>query len=304
MKKFRKLKETNILALRKSVNEKIVFGIAFLLFCVYAFSLLFPLVHLLTTSLKDYYTYITVGDSFTLPPFDRIDFANYIDALKEMYLLDSYMRPIYLYEMLWNSVWYTVGSSMLGVLFSAFTAYALTKYQFHGRNLIYAIIIFTMTIPIIGSTGSTLKLLSTLGIYNTPFFLLTACSGFGFNFMILYGFFKSLPWSFAEAVFIDGGSDFTAFFRIMLPQAKSAIFTLVIMAWIGAWNDYTTALLYLPDFPTIASGLYRVQDKAITSGDIPVYFAGLVLSIIPVIVIFSCCSDTIMKNFTLGGLKG
>lgn len=304
MKKFKKVKDTNILAQRNTVTEKIVFGIAFIFFALYAFSLLFPLAHLLTTSIKDYYTYITVGNSFTFPPFNRIDFKNYIDALNQMYLLDSYMRPIYLYEMFWNSVWYTLGSSMLGVLFSSFVAYALTKYRFPGRNVIYAVIIFTMTIPIIGSTGSTLKLLSDLHIYNTPLFLLTACSGFGFNFMILYGFFKSLPWSFAEAVFIDGGSDFTAFFRIMLPQAKSAIFTLVIMAWIGAWNDYTTALLYLPDFPTIASGLYRVQDKAIKSGDIPVYYAGLVLSIIPVIVLFSCCSDTIMKNFTLGGLKG
>jgi ABC-type glycerol-3-phosphate transport system permease component len=224
---------------------------------------------------------------------------NYIDVFK---LLE--VKQTNMIGMIGNTLWWVFGATFLSIFSVTLVAYAVTRYRFPGRNVIYAVIIFTMTIPIIGSTGSTLKLLSDLHIYNTPLFLLTACSGFGFNFMILYGFFKSLPWSFAEAVFIDGGSDFTAFFRIMLPQAKSAIFTLVIMAWIGAWNDYTTALLYLPDFPTIASGLYRVQDKAIKSGDIPVYYAGLVLSIIPVIVLFSCCSDTIMKNFTLGGLKG
>ncbi len=303
---MKNVKESNILS-KRSRYEKILFAFVFAIFALYALSLLFPLFYLFMTSFKDSYAYetdIINGSLFALPKLGELDFKNYVEALNKMFIIDTYGREIYLYEMFFNSVWYTLGSSFGGVLVSSFTAYALSKYKFVGRNAIYAVIIFTMTIPIIGSTGSTLKLLSTLGIYNTPFFLITALSGFGFNFMILYGFFKSLPWSYAEAVFIDGGGHFTAFFKIMLPQAKASIITLVIMAGIGAWNDYTTSLLYMPDFPTIASGLYRVQEVAVDTGDIPMYFAGLTLSIVPVIVLFSCCSDTIMKNFTMGGLKG
>lgn len=303
---MKKVKETNILS-KRSPYERILFGIVFVIFAIYALSLLYPLTYLVTTSFKDSYIYetdIINGKLFALPKLAELDALNYSEALSKMFIMDTYGREIYLYEMFFNSIWYTIGSSLGGVLVSSFTAYALSKYRFIGRNAIYAVIIFTMTIPIIGSTGSTLKLLSTLGIYNTPFFLMTALSGFGFNFMILYGFFKSLPWSYAEAVFIDGGGHFTAFFKIMLPQAKASIITLVIMAGIGAWNDYTTSLLYMPDFPTIASGLYRVQEVAVDTGDMPMYFAGLTLSILPVIVLFSCCSDTIMKNFTMGGLKG
>lgn len=303
---MKKVKETNILS-KRSAYERILFGIVFVIFAIYAISLLYPLFYLCTTSFKDSYIYetdIINGKLFALPKLGELDFMNYPEALNKMFIMNTYGREIYLYEMFFNSIWYTIGSSLGGVLVSSFTAYALSKYKFIGRNAIYAVIIFTMTIPIIGSTGSTLKLLSTLQIYNTPMFLITALSGFGFNFMILYGFFKSLPWSYAEAVFIDGGGHFTAFFKIMLPQAKASIITLVIMAGIGAWNDYTTSLLYMPDFPTIASGLYRVQEVAVDTGDMPMYFAGLMLSIIPVIVLFSCCSDTIMKNFTMGGLKG
>ena len=303
---MKKVKEKNILS-KRSPYERILFGIVFVIFAIYALSLLFPLSYLFTTSLKESYAYemdIINGKLFALPKLTELDFMNYSEALNKMFILNTYGREIYLYEMFFNSVWYTLGSSFGGVLVSSFTAYALAKYKFVGRNAIYAVIIFTMTIPIMGSTGSTLKLLTSLNIYNTPLFLITALSGFGFNFMILYGFFKSLPWSYAEAVFIDGGGHFTAFFKIMLPQAKAAITTLVIMAGIGAWNDYTTSLLYMPDFPTIASGLYRVQEVAEDTGDIPMYFAGLTLSIVPVIVLFSCCSDTIMKNFTMGGLKG
>ena len=303
---MKKVKETNILSKRSSY-ERILFGFVFLIFAIYALSLLYPLFYLFTTSFKDCYVYetdIMNGKLFVLPKLGELDFLNYFEALSKMFIMDTYGREIYLYEMFFNSIWYTIGSSLGGVLVSSFTAYALSKYRFVGRNAIYAVIIFTMTIPIIGSTGSTLKLLSTLQIYNTPFFLITALSGFGFNFMILYGFFKSLPWSYAEAVFIDGGGHFTAFFKIMLPQAKASMITLFIMAGIGAWNDYTTSLLYMPDFPPIATGLYRVQEVAKDTGDMPMYFAGLVMSIVPVIVLFSCCSDTIMKNFTMGGLKG
>lgn len=303
---MKKVKETNILS-QRSTYEHIVFGFVFVIFALYALSLLFPLFYLFMTSFKDSYAYemdIINKKLFALPKLNEFDYQNFPEALSKMFVMNTYGRPIYLYEMFFNSMWYTIGSSLGGVLVSSFTAYALAKYRFIGRNAIYAVIIFTMTIPIIGSTGSTLKLLSTLRIYNTPLFLFTALSGFGFNFMILYGFFKSLPWSYAEAVFIDGGGHFTAFFKIMLPQSKASIITLFIMASIGAWNDYTTSLLYMPDFPTIASGLYRVQEVAVDSGDMPLYFAGLTLSIVPVIVLFACCSDTIMKNFTVGGLKG
>lgn len=303
---MKKVKETNILSKRSSY-ERILFGFVFVIFAIYALSLLYPLFYLFTTSFKDCYVYetdIMNGKLFVLPKLGELDFLNYFEALSKMFIMDTYGREIYLYEMFFNSIWYTIGSSLGGVLVSSFTAYALSKYRFVGRNAIYAVIIFTMTIPIIGSTGSTLKLLSSLKIYNTPFFLITALSGFGFNFMILYGFFKSLPWSYAEAVFIDGGGHFTAFFKIMLPQAKASMITLFIMAGIGAWNDYTTSLLYMPDFPPIATGLYRVQEVAKDTGDMPMYFAGLVMSIVPVIILFSCCSDIIMKNFTMGGLKG
>ena len=80
--------------------------------------------------------------------------------------------------------------------------------------------------------------------------------------------------------------------------------TLTIMAFIGAWNDYQTPLLFMPDFPTMASGIYLAQTSIMRAGDYPLYYAGLVISIVPIVVLFSCFSNTIMKNFTVGGLKG
>ena len=63
-------------------------------------------------------------------------------------------------------------------------------------------------------------------------------------------------------------------------------------------------ILYLPSYPTLASGLYTYQSNAIRGVNFPVYFAGVIISLIPVIVIFACFSDLMMKNMSVGGLKG
>lgn len=105
-------------------------------------------------------------------------------------------------------------------------------------------------------------------------------------------------------MFVDGGGHFTVFFKIMLPQALTPMLALAILSGIGEWNDYLTPLLYLPDFPTVASGIYQIKLESASRGDTPSYFAGLTLSVAPVLVLYACFSDTIMKNFNMGGLKG
>ena len=106
------------------------------------------------------------------------------------------------------------------------------------------------------------------------------------------------------ASFVDGGGHWTVFFKIMLPIAKVPILTLAVMSAIGSWNDYMTMLLYMPSYPTIASGLYLLSSTLPRLGNAPLYYAALVISVIPVLAIYATCSDMIMNNFTMGGLKG
>lgn len=185
-----------------------------------------------------------------------------------------------------------------------FRAYALSKYQFPGRSAIYATAIFVMIIPIVGSMPSFYILVNTLHITNSPFFLITAASGFGFNFIVMYGFFKNISWSYAEAGFIDGAGNWRVFLSIMIPQAKPAIVSLFIIACIGSWNDYMTPLVYLPDFPTLSTGLFLFKATSPTSNDEPVYFAGILVSMIPILILFVLFQETIMSNMVAGGLKG
>ncbi len=300
-------KEERTILTRRSKGEKIVFGIVFTIFAIYAVSLMLPFVFMIFNSLKggeEYIGDIAVGKTF-FPPVKAF-FENYIDAFKALKVTDFNGKEINFLQMLFNSMWYTILFVGAGVIASSMTAYIVAKYRFRGRRLIDGIAIFSMTIPIIGTTGSALAMYNTLGIYNTPLLpILIGFGGFGFNFLVLRGFFSNLPWSYAESVFVDGGGHMTVFFRIMMPQAKPCLVTLFIMAFITTWNDYQTLLLYMPSYPTLSSGLYLVQ-RSLTRNpfEYPVYFAGLMVSVVPIAILFSLFSDVIMSNFTVGGLKG
>ncbi len=302
-----KMKKKSILEQRTKA-ERVVYIIIFILFAIYALSLLYPMFYLFVNSFQDALGYQEIlsieGNPFSLP--EKWHFKNYLTAFDNMYVpAVSTNRDIKLLEMFFNSFWIAAAGILGNLLSSAFSAYSISRYKFVGRNLIYGIAIFSMTVPVMGSMAANFKLMTDLKLYNTPFLpIVTAFGGFGFNFLLLYGFFKNISWSYAESVFIDGGGHFTVFFKIMLPQARTPIFTLAIMASIGAWNDYMGPLLYLPDFPTVASGLYRIQTSLERQGDYPIIFASLFLSAIPVVVVFSIFSDKIMTNFTIGGLKG
>ena len=299
-------KEVSILN-KRSKSEKIVYAIVFAIFCLYAISLILPFLFVISNSLKDGWEYFYDSldrTTFHLP--DKAHFENYLLAFTEMQAPNSKGESIFLPQMFFNSIWYTVFYVGAGVFASSITAYIVAKYRFAGRNIIDGIAIFSMTIPVIGTTAAMLKLQSILRIDNMPLLpLLIGFSGFGFNFLVLRGFFANLPWSYAESVFVDGGGHLTVFFKIMLPQAIPCILTLFLMSFITTWNDYQTLLLYMPDYPTLASGLYRIELSILRDTEkYPMYYAGLMISMVPVVVLFAVFSDTIMSNFTVGGLKG
>lgn len=299
-------KEDTAILYQRTKGERVVYGVMFFLFLIYAASLVFPLIYMIINSLEsslDYTQKLINGNVLSFPK--KMHFENYSTALDGMFMVDSVGRNIYLPEMFFNSLWYCICLIGEGIFMSCCTGYVLSKYRFKTKKFIYACVIFSMTLPIVGTTGANFKLMSDLGIYNSPFYaIITGCGGFGFSFLVMYGFFKSVSWSYAEAVFIDGGGHYSVFFRIMLPQAMPIAITLCITNFIGVWNDYMTPLLYLPDYPTVASGIYRIGSSFTRAGDRPAYFAGLVISMLPVLAVFIGCSNIIMKNMAVGGLKG
>ena len=280
----------------RGIGKKIIMNIIFVCFLLYAISLIYPLIWAFLSSLKTSTEYMTTN-KINLP--QTWEFYNYVKAFQRLNIDGNNM-----FTMLFNSIWFTVGGSFVGMAVSTMVAYVVAKYRFPGGQTIYWIAIVTMMIPVVGSMPSQFKVYTALGIIESPLLLIAFAGGFGFNFMILYSFFKSLPSSYIEAGFIDGAGHFTCFFRIMIPQAIPVVSALAIVSAIGFWNDYNTPLLFLKNFPTLSSGLYMYQIINTRNLDMPTLFAGILMSMIPIVALFTVFQNSIMDISLSGGLKG
>lgn len=268
----------------------------FIGFTAYAISLIYPLVWAFLSSLKESAEYMT-QNKMDLPQLWKFD--NYLKAFEGLNIDGKNM-----FDMFFNSIWFSIGGTLAGVGVSCMTAYAVSKYRFPGSKLIYWTAVISMMIPIVGSLPSQFKVYTALGIIETPWLLLAFMNGFGFNFLVLHSFFESLPRSYMEAAFIDGAGHFTCFLRVMLPQAKSPVMALSIVSFINFWNDYTTPLLFLKEYPTLSSGIYMYQVINTRILDMPVLFAGIILTAIPVVVLYALFQNKIMNISLEGGIKG
>ncbi|MBQ8323008.1 MAG: carbohydrate ABC transporter permease [Clostridia bacterium] len=280
---------------RRGITEKATFAIAFLIFTIYAFIMIYMILWVAMSSFKTNREFYR--DPFALPAVWQ--FKNYISAFEELRF-----NGVNFIGMTFNSIWYSLGLTVIHILACSATGYVFAKYEFGAKKTMMSIAILAMVIPIIGSLPAQYKLMHDLNLVDSPLVLVTALAGFGMHFIIMKSYFQSLSWSYAEAAFIDGATHFGVFFKIMLPMAKGPALALGIRAFIGYWNDYYSPLLYLDEMPTLSTGLYLYRLELNYASNEPVYFAGVVMSMIPVFVLFTIFSEQIMNNVVAGGLKG
>ena len=286
---------TDIPIQRTKKKVSVVMLVASIVFGIYALSLIVPLVWGVMMSFQDRLAYITDKTSFPNP----MKFSNYVQAFTELQASGNNM-----FAMIFNSAWYSILSPVISVFTTLMASYVCAKYKFILNKIVYWVAIITMMIPISGSLPASIRLSQALGVYDSPLTLVTAIGGLGSNFVIGFAFFKGVDWAYAESAFIDGASHSRVFFQIMLPQAISPIIALMLMGFISHWNDSTGPLIYLPSYPTLASGFYTYQIEAGRMLNYPVYFAGLFIASIPIIVLYISFQDTLMNLNMGGGLKG
>lgn len=264
------------------------------IFCIYAVVLIFPELWLLVNSFKDF---VEFSDSpWGLP--QTLQWSNYA------FIFDNFAMG----EAFINSIILCVGCPTAGIISTTFAAYALSKFEFRGKKILYFIHILPMLVCITGSTSTMYMFFNDLGIYDTFFSMIwSSAGGVGMNFLLVYSVFKNVSRTYMEAAEIDGADDFTVFIKIMLPQAIGIVGTLWMLSFIGTWNEYASYQLFLPSHPTVSTALVSIQTN-VTSGiyanHYPEFFAAIMISIIPVIVIFLVFQEQIMQISLGGGIKG
>ena len=208
------------------------------------------------------------------------------------------------WNMLFNSVYFSVLGVGIGQLVTMSFAYCCTKYTFPGSKLPYIIILIMITLPLYGSGGATYKIRKSLGIIDSNAHIVLATAGFNMNFLYYRAFFKNLSWSYAEAAMMDGAGPFKIFTQVMMPMAKPIFGALFLTGWLRDWNSYESALIYLPNLPTLPVGIYQFNTEMIYRARLDILFAGCVLISIPAILLFTIFNKAITTNLSVGGLKG
>ena len=293
MKNFKR-KHVNVLG-RKSPAEKALYLCVSLLFAVVAASYIYILVWTLMSSLKTH-------TGIVMNPFSLPEVWHW-EHFAEMTMLFQ-VNGHGFWEMLFNSVWFSVGGSLLTHFTTISFAYVSTKYEFPGSKWIYTIVMVMMTLPVYGSSGAQYRLIRSLGLVDSYAHILLSISGFTSAYLYYRAFFKGLSWSYAEAAMMDGANEFQTYFKVMLPQAKPIFTALFLTTWLVAWNNYESPMVYLPNLPTLPVGVFQFNKEMIYQARLDILFAACLVVSIPALIIFVAFNKVLTTNVSVGGIKG
>lgn len=274
-----------------STSGKIIRWILSIVLILYTMITIFVLAVTVMDSLK------TKGDLVTnfvgLPK--SISFASYAAVLvKGDFLL--YFR---------NSVILTVCGTVGCILLSSMAAYGITRYQFRGKNLLSGYFMIGMMVPVQVSVLPLFIILRNLRLVNHLLgLILVYISGISMSCLIFQKFFRTIPTALEESARMDGCHDLQVFFRIILPITKPVMFTMALITAIGQWNDFYLPMVLLgkKNVTTLTLAIYRYI------GQFTKYMsesmAAVVITLIPVIIIYFAFSSQIVEGLTGGAVKG
>ena len=246
------------------------------------------------------------------------DFDDHPISLPEKWLIAENLQYVFehftyniggvkadIFQMFLNALLYAGGCATANVLCMSMMAYVTSQFKdFKMSKVIYAIVLFTMVFPIIGSAPSEMQIVTALGFKNQIWAMWILRFNFlGLYFLIFHAAFSAVPRSYSEAAKIDGANNYQIMFRIYYPLILPIMSTVWLLTFVGLWNEYQVPLLYIPEKPTISYGLYRFYSNM--THDTPYKLAACLVVLVPILVIFIVFKNKLMGKLSLeGGVKG
>ncbi len=259
-----------------------------------SFMFLIPIITVVANSFKDKFSISQAP--FVLP--NNTTFAgveNYINGINDTGFISAFFWSLFI----------TVGSVAVIVLFTAMTAWYITRVKSRTNQVLYYLFVFSMIVPFQMVMFTMSKIANVLRLDN-PFGLILIYLGFGagLSVFIFSGFVKSIPRSLEEAAIIDGCNVLQTFWHVVFPILKPTAITVAILNTMWVWNDYLLPYLVIgSDYKTIPIAVQYLKG-GYGSVDMGAMMAMLVLSIVPVVVFYLTCQKYIIKGVAAGAVKG
>lgn len=207
-----------------------------------------------------------------------------------------------------NSFIIAILSAALSTYFSALTAYGIHVYEFKGKQLIFTFIMVIMMIPTQVSAVGFIQLINKVKLNDTYWpLIIPAIAAPAVFFYMKQNIESTLPMEIIEAARVDGSNEFYTFNMISLPMLKPALAVQMIFAFVGSWNNFFTPALVISSKSkaTVPIMLSLLRSKMNSeNGDLGEIYMFILLSIIPVVIVYMFLSKFIIKGVTMGGVKG
>ena len=234
-----------------------------------------------------------VENPIALP--DTFSFANYTDAFDKMNFLQGFI----------NTLLITVLGVLVIILFSSMTGYLFVRFDWKINKVLFFIMLAAMTVPFQVIMIPLVMLYGNLGLLDSKGILIFMYMGFGvpLGVFTFHGFIKGISFELEESSFLDGCSRLRTFFQIVFPLLKPVVVTLVVLDVLWIWNDYLLPSLVLlsPANRTLPLSTYAFFSSY--SVDYGPLMAGLVMTIIPVLILYLVLQDYVIKGISEGALK-
>jgi len=251
---------------------------------------LFPLYWLITSSFKN------STDVVKMPPDwwpATFTLSNYIDVFKNQPAL----------KWTYNSIAVSLVTTFLVIIFSAMAAYAFSKLNFKGKNIIFIIFISSLMIPKEVMIVPLFRIVQDFGLVNQLSGMIWPNVASAFGVFMLKGFFDTTPNALREAATIDGASEVRTFTQIMLPIIKPGLGALFILSFVQVWNDYLWQLVVGQDktVKTLMVGTATLMQDL--NPNFAYKMAGATVAAIPMLIIFAIFQRYFTTGISAGAIK-
>lgn len=275
---------------RKKLKLSTIF--IYIILSLWAITTIFPFVWVINNSFKP--SKEVINSSFSLASNFYLD--NYRNAFSNLNIIEAYKNSLMI------SVTVTLGVMVL----ASMMAFAMTRYQFKGKEIIYSLIIASLMFPVFSTIIPVFKMMSQLSLINNPLSVIfpQIAGNLSFATVVLIGFLRDLPMDMEEAAFIEGAGVAQVFTRIIVPLLKPSLATVGIFSFLWSYNDLFTQLIMIrrrTKYP-VSALLNEISSKYGT--DYGLMAASITIIIIPVLIVYVLFQKNIIKGMTAGAIKG
>ncbi len=275
-------------------KNKISTILIYVVLSLWALSTIYPFVWVVVNAFKP--SNAIISDAFSLP-IDNFTFDNFRNAIYGEYnILRAYV----------NSLIISSSVVILVSLFAGLASFALARYDFRFKNMVYGLVIICMMFPIFSIIFPLYDLLIkfNLGGKHLGVILPQTAGNVGFAVIILTGFIKQLPLEVEESAYIDGANLPQVLIYLILPMAKSAFATTAIFVFLWSYNDLFLQMLVLKrkSVMPISAILREISSKYGT--DFGLMAASVALISVPILIVYFILQKHIIKGLTAGAIKG